>query len=63
MIGDHTRDILAGSNVGLSTILVKTGHAGKDKKYMVEPTNITDNLSSAVNIIMDINSSKTHRNY
>ena len=63
MIGDHTRDILAGSNVGLSTILVKTGHAGKDKKYVIEPTNITDNLSSAVNIIMDINSSNNHRDY
>lgn len=53
-IGDRTADILAGSRSGLKTILVKTGHAGKDKKYFVKPDYLASNLTSAVdNILKD----------
>ncbi len=51
MIGDKTDDIMAGKNAGLKTILVKTGHAGKDKNYDVKPDFIADDLLDAAKII------------
>ncbi len=51
VIGDSTRDIQAGQNVGCKTILVKTGYAGKDKRYDVKPDQICDNLYSACSLI------------
>jgi len=53
MVGDSTADILAGQRAGVQTILVKSGYAGKDIKYDVKPKYIADNLSSAVNIVLD----------
>ncbi|MBU6500578.1 MAG: HAD family hydrolase [Patescibacteria group bacterium] len=50
-VGDMTRDILAGKRAGTKTILVKTGFAGKDKKYRVEPDFIAKDLLAAVKII------------
>jgi len=35
MIGDMTQDILAGKRAGMKTILVGTGHGGRDKKFAV----------------------------
>ena len=37
MVGDKMRDILTGKNAGLTTILVKTGHAGNDSQEENEP--------------------------
>lgn len=37
MIGDMTKDILSGKKAGTTTILVKSGHGGSDKKYKVKP--------------------------
>lgn len=51
MVGDTTRDILAGKRAGLKTILVKTGYAGKDGKYKVEPDFTAKNLMAAAKII------------
>ena len=51
MVGDSTRDILAGKRAGLKTILVETGYAGKDGKYDIKPDFIVGNLSEAVKII------------
>lgn len=51
MIGDSTRDVLAGERAGLRTILVKTGYAGKDGKYKIQPDFFVKNLSKAVEII------------
>lgn len=51
MIGDSTRDILAGRRAGLKTILVETGYGGKDGKYDVKPDFIAKNLLAAVKII------------
>lgn len=50
-IGDKTADILAGKNMGLKTILVLTGKAGKDNKYSVKPDFICKNLYDASIII------------
>ncbi len=53
MIGDSTRDIMAGCNAGLKTILVKTGYAGKDRRYDCLPDFVFENLREAVNFIID----------
>jgi len=51
MIGDSTRDILAGKRAKLKTILVKTGYAGRDGKYKVKPDFVAKDLHTAVKII------------
>ena len=53
MIGDATSDIVAGKMSGLKTILVRTGYAGRDLKYEVEPDFTMDSLSDAVNWILE----------
>ena len=52
IIGDKTGDIKAGENLGLGTILVKTGHGGADKEYPVKPDFIADNLDQAATWII-----------
>jgi histidinol-phosphate phosphatase family protein len=52
IIGDSTVDIQTGKNYGIKTILVKTGLAGRDGKYMVTPDYIACNLYKAVNIVL-----------
>lgn len=51
MVGDSTRDILAGKKAKMKTILVKTGYAGKDGKYNVKPDFVAKNLLAAATII------------
>ena len=51
-IGDTTTDIKTGINAGMSTVLVRTGEAGKDGKYDVTPDYIADNLMDAVLYIL-----------
>lgn len=51
MVGDRTADILAGKRVGLKTILVKTGYAGKDGKHKVKPDFTAINLLKAADVI------------
>ena len=51
MVGDGTRDVLAGKNAKMKTILVKTGYAGKDGKYDVNPDFTAKDLSEAAKII------------
>jgi D,D-heptose 1,7-bisphosphate phosphatase len=53
MVGDSTADILAGERAGTQTILVKSGYGGKDKKYDVEPNFVVDDLSSAVDLVLE----------
>ena len=55
MIGDSTRDILAGKNAGIKTILVKTGYGGKDKTFDIEPDYILEDLRDAVKSIIKKN--------
>ena len=52
VVGDSTRDIMAAHNAGMKSILVCTGHAGKDGSYEIAPDFITENLNEAVDLIM-----------
>jgi histidinol-phosphate phosphatase family protein len=51
MVGDSTRDVLAGRRAGLETILLATGYAGKDGKYAVRPDHTAADLASAARLI------------
>ena len=51
IVGDRTADILAGKRAGLKSILVKTGHGGRDKKYPVTADFQAKNLYRAVDIV------------
>jgi phosphoglycolate phosphatase-like HAD superfamily hydrolase len=51
-IGDTTIDIQTGKNAGTNTILLLTGLAGKDGKYIMEPDFVCEDLLSAVQIIL-----------
>lgn len=50
-IGDKTSDILAGKNAKLKTILVETGHAGKDQEFDVIPDYKVVDLLEAAKIV------------
>ena len=58
VIGDSTQDIKMGENANMETILVETGQAGLDGKYIVSPTHVCANLNEAVNEILKINKEK-----
>lgn len=51
MIGHTSIDILAGSRAGMGTILVKTGAAGEDGAFHVEPHFVETDIRSAVGTI------------
>ena len=51
MIGDTTSDIKLAENAGIKGILLRTGEAGKDNKWEVEPDFIADNLNEALKYI------------
>ncbi len=52
MVGDSTRDTQAGNRAKLRTILVKTGHGGKDVwQFKSKPDFVVKNLSEAIRII------------
>jgi mannose-1-phosphate guanylyltransferase / phosphomannomutase len=52
MIGDSTRDILAGNRAKLTTLLVKTGHGGEDVwQFEGKPDFVVKNLGEAARII------------
>ncbi len=59
LIGDRTVDIMAGINAGLTTILVRTGFAGKDGKYQCEADFVFENLFEAVDFILNKQESLT----
>lgn len=52
-IGDKTSDIKCGKNAGCRTILVRTGKAGKDKRYDVRPDFVADDLYRAIKWILN----------
>jgi len=52
VVGDSTRDILAAQNAGMKSILVETGHAGKDCSFEVNPDFIAKDLNEAVKLIL-----------
>jgi histidinol-phosphate phosphatase family protein len=51
VIGDRTVDILSGKNAGCKTILVRTGHAGRDGKHDVKADYEVNDLAEAADII------------
>jgi len=53
IIGDTTSDVMTGINAGIKTVLVRTGYAGKDRKYDCRPDFIFENLEEAVDFIID----------
>lgn len=52
-VGDMTTDIKTGENLGIPTILVKTGYAGNDNIYSVNPNFIVEDFSHATDIIIN----------
>jgi mannose-1-phosphate guanylyltransferase / phosphomannomutase len=64
MVGDHTRDILSGKNAGVTTIMVATGHGGKDGANEVTADYDAKDLLAAVGIIkkQDRITKKSHAN-
>ncbi len=52
VIGDSTRDILTAQNAGMKSILVQTGHAGKDGGFEVNPDFVAKDLNKAVKLIL-----------
>lgn len=54
IIGDSTMDIELAKRLGIRSILVNTGYAGKDKKYNVEADMICENIKEAVEKILDM---------
>lgn len=51
MIGDQTADMVAGERAGCKTVLVKTGYAGRDGKYEMQPDITARTLLEAVEMI------------
>jgi histidinol-phosphate phosphatase family protein len=51
LVGDSTTDLETARNAGLKSILVRSGYAGKDGKYRVEPDATVDTLGEAVEMI------------
>ena len=52
VVGDTSRDIIMGKAVGARTILVQTGHAGKDNLYRDKPEWTVKDLPAAVERIL-----------
>lgn len=53
MVGDSTADIEAGRRAGVRTILLRTGHAGRDDKHLLRPDYICPDLPAAVVWILE----------
>jgi histidinol-phosphate phosphatase family protein len=52
LIGDATVDIETAKNAGLKSVLVRTGHAGRDQKFSIHPTLTAENVLDAVEQIL-----------
>lgn len=48
VIGDQTKDILAGEKLKTRTVIVKTGHKGEDGLFEVTPDFVCENFLTAV---------------
>jgi rfaE bifunctional protein nucleotidyltransferase chain/domain len=52
-IGDKTSDLEAARRLGMTKILVRTGHAGGDGEFEVEPDFIASSLADAARWVLD----------
>ena len=53
LVGDSSADILAAQRAGVRSILVETGYAGLDHKYLAIPDYVMPDLPAAVEFILD----------
>ena len=51
-VGDSTTDLATASNAGVRSILVRTGHAGRDGKFESRPDHVFETLTEAVQCIV-----------
>jgi HAD-hyrolase-like/MobA-like NTP transferase domain len=61
MIGDQTPDIELARRVGLRSILVLTGLAGRDGRYRSKPDFVAQDFTEAVDIILETTGNGHHR--
>jgi histidinol-phosphate phosphatase family protein len=52
LVGDTTTDLQTAKNAGLKSVLVRTGHAGRDGKFSAQPDFVFDTLAQAVDFIV-----------
>jgi histidinol-phosphate phosphatase family protein len=52
LIGDTTTDLQTARNAGVKSILLRTGHGGRDAKYEALPELTAENLLDGVNLIL-----------
>ncbi len=52
LIGDSTTDVETARNAGVKSVLVRTGHGGRDGKFSAAPNLTRDNVLDAVRILM-----------
>ena len=53
LVGDSSRDIYAAQKLGMRSVLVKTGYAGKDGAFKVKPDFFAKDLNEAVKLIFN----------
>ncbi|PTB30333.1 hypothetical protein C9I56_02935 [Paraburkholderia caribensis] len=53
MVGDTTTDMELARRAGLRSVLVRTGHGGRDGRYDAQPDFIVQGLPEAVSLILD----------
>jgi histidinol-phosphate phosphatase family protein len=53
LIGDTTTDLQTAKNAGLRSILVRTGHAGRDGRHSATPDFVFDTLNDAVKFVVE----------
>ena len=54
VVGDSTRDIYAAQKLGMRSVLVETGYAGKDGAFRVKPDFFAKDLNEAVKLILSV---------
>lgn len=52
LVGDTTVDIQTAINAGIKSVLVRSGYAGRDQKFAVQPTLSAENVLDAVQQIL-----------
>ncbi len=53
LVGDTSTDVQTARNAGLRSILVRTGHGGRDQKFSVPPDFVFDDLAGAVGCVIE----------
>lgn len=52
LIGDTTTDLQTAKNAGLKSVLVRTGHGGRDNKFTGKPDLVCETVAEAVEFIL-----------